>query len=195
MACISKVARSINYDCDTGATGLSSALIINKADISSFSIDNSTMQVLGLTLVAGTKPYVIDTVKRSLVISSALKVNEGAPNAYSHSASIVFTRVHDSPWRTTMQAFSNGSFVIITRPADGSYPRVYGLYHGLSATAAGDQTHEKWAISATAAGDNTHENGAWATITLETPENTIGEDHLAMGVEEYDTLYKAAAAG
>lgn len=179
MACISKIAKSINYDCDTGATGLDSALIINKADISEFSIDSSTMQVLGLTLVEGAKAYVIDTVKRSLVISSTLKVNEGAPNAYSYSATIVFTRVHDSPWRTTMQAFSNGSFVIIARPSDGSYPRVYGLYYGLSATAASDSTHE---------------NGAWATITLETPENTIGEDHLAMGVEEYDALYTAAGA-
>ena len=177
MACISKIARSINYDCDTGATGLASALIINKADISSFSIDGSTMQVLGLTLVAGAKAYVIDTVKRSLVVSTALKVNEGAPNAYSHSASIVFTRVHDSPWRAVMQAFSNGSFVIIARPTDGSHPRVYGLYYGLSATAAGD---------------NSHENGAWATITLETPENTIGEDQLAMDAVEYDTLYAAA---
>lgn len=178
MACISKLARSINYDCDSGATGLNSALIINKADISGFSIDSSTMMVQKLTLVAGAKAYVIDTVKRSLVVSSALKVNEGAPNAYSYSASIVVTRVHDSPWRTTMQAFSNGSFVIIVRPADGSYPRVYGLYYGLSATAAGD---------------NTHENGAWATITLETPENTIGEDHLAMDKTEYGTLYAAAA--
>lgn len=178
MACISKLAKSIKYDCDTGATGLNSALIINKADISGFSIESSTMQVKGLTLAAGAKAYVIDTVKRSLVVSSALKVNEGAPNAYSYSASIVFTRIHDSPWRTIMQAFSNGSFVIITRPADGSYPRVYGLYYGLSATAAGDSTHE---------------NGAWATITLETPENTIGEDHLAMEKTEYDTLYSAAA--
>lgn len=180
MACISKIARSINYDCDTGATGLVSALIINKADITGFSIDNSTMQMSGLTLADGAKAYVIDTVKRSLVVSSALKVNEGAPNAYSYSVSIVFTRVHDSPWRTTMQAFSNGSFVIIAMPADGSYPRVYGLYYGLSATAAGD---------------NTHENGAWATITLETPESTIGEDHLAMEKTAYDTLYAAAAAG
>ena len=179
MACISKVANSINYDCDTGATGLVSALIINKADISSFSVDSSTMQAHGLTLVGGAKAYVIDTVKRSLVVSSALKVNEGAPNAYSYSASIVFTRVHDTSWRTTMQAFSNGSFVIIAKPADGSYPRVYGLYYGLSATAAGD---------------NTHENGAWATITLETPENTIGEDQLAISVADYDTLYAAAGA-
>ena len=33
MACISKLANAIAYDCDTGATGLVSAIIINKADI------------------------------------------------------------------------------------------------------------------------------------------------------------------
>ena len=43
MACISKLARAIPYNCDSGATGLNSAIIINKADIVSFSVDDSTM--------------------------------------------------------------------------------------------------------------------------------------------------------
>ena len=38
MACISKLANAIAYDCDSGATGLVSALIINKADIASFTV-------------------------------------------------------------------------------------------------------------------------------------------------------------
>ena len=93
MACISKLARAIPYNCDSGATGLSSAIIINKADIASYVVERGNMTVSGVTLAPGAKAYRIDTVKRSLVLSSALKVNEGAPNAYSHSATLVFTGI------------------------------------------------------------------------------------------------------
>ena len=67
--------------------------------------------------------------------------------------------------------------MIIAKPTDGMYPRVYGLYYGLSATAMDN---------------NTHENGNWTTITLETPENVIGEDSVAIAVADYDALYNAA---
>lgn len=177
MACISKLANAIAYDCDTGATGLISALIINKADIASFTVDYSTMSVSGVTLVSGASAYKIDTVKRSLVLSSSLKVNEGAPNAYSHSATMIYSGKLDTPGRSAMSAFSNGSFVIIAKVPTIASPYVYGLYYGMSATAAEQ---------------NSHDNGAWVTYTFETPENVIGEDSLAITADEYDTLYAAA---
>lgn len=177
MACISKLERAIPYNCDSGATGLISAVIINKADITSFSLDGSTMVVSGLTLADKAKAYKIDTVKRSLVLSTALKVNDGAPNANTHSATIVFTDSVDVAWRQVMQAFANGSFVIIAKPVGGAFPRIYGLYYGLSATAIDNSSHE---------------NGSWTTFTLETPENVIGEDSVAMAVEDYDALYAVA---
>lgn len=177
MACITKLASAIAYDCDTGATGLVSAIIINKADIASFTVDYRTMSVSDVTLVSGATPYKIDTVKRSLVLSSALKVNEGAPNAYSHSATMIYSGKLDTPGRSVMSAFSNGSFVIIAKVPTIASPYVYGLYYGMSATAAEQ---------------NSHDNGAWVTYTFETPENVIGEDSLAIAADEYNTLYEAA---
>lgn len=177
MACISKLASAIAYDCDTGATGLLSAIIINKADIASYVVESGTSTVSGFTLVPGAKAYKIDTVKRSLVLSSALKVNEGAPNAYSHSATIVYTGIMDATGRKDMAAFANGSFVIMAKTDTLAAPRVYGLYYGMSATAVEQ---------------NSHENGNWVTYTLETPENVIGEDTAAITVAGYDALYEAA---
>ena len=177
MACITKLANAIAYDCDSGSTGLVSALIINKADIAGFSLESGTMTVSGVTLAAGAKAYKIDTVKRSLVLSTALKVNEGAPNAYSHSATLVYTGILDAAGRKLVTALANGSFVIVAKTATLAAPRVYGLYYGLSATAIDN---------------NSHENGNWTTFTLETPENVIGEDSVAMAVADYDALYNAA---
>lgn len=177
MACISKLASAIAYDCDSGATGLVSAIIINKADIASFTLNSNATGVSALTIAPGAKAYKIDTVKRSLVMSTALKVNDGAPNASTHSASLTYTQSIDTLGTSIMNSFANGSFVIIAKPAGLNAVRVYGLYYGLSATAVDN---------------NSHENGGWVTVTLETPENVIGEDALIMSDAYYNTLYGAA---
>lgn len=174
MACISKLASAIAYDCDTGATGLVSALIINKADIASFSA-NDLGVVTSLTLSPGAEAYKIDTVKRTMVMTSALKINEGAPNAFSHSASIILTSV--TGVYNVITSFSNGSFVILAKVMGSNIIYAYGMYYGLSATA-----FER----------STHDNGGWASVTLETPENVIGEDNLTLPDSVYDPLYAAA---
>lgn len=176
MACISKLANAIAYDCDTGATGLVSAIIINKADIASFTVETAGSTVSALTLNPGAKAFKVDTVKRSLVVSSALKINDGAPNAYSHSATIVYTGAASTTLRKTMGAFTNGSFVILAKGATGS-AFVYGLYYGLSATSSDRSSHD---------------NGGWVTTVLSTPENVIGEDSITAPDNVYDALYAAA---
>lgn len=174
MACISKLASAIAYDCDSGATGLASAIIINKADIASFTAD-ATGLVSALTLSSGAKAYKIDTVKRTLVMSAALKINEGAPNAFSHSASIILTSATGVYGAIT--SFSNGSFVILAQVSGSRAINAYGMYYGLSAT-----SFER----------STHDNGGWASVTLETPENVIGEDNLYVAGDVYNDLYAAA---
>ena len=175
MACISKLANAIAYDCDSGATGLVSALIINKADIASYVVDGDSG--VSITIAPGAKAYKIDTVKRSLVVSSALKVNEGAPNAFTHTVSGVLTATDSLELRGILRALTNGQFVVSVKLNGLTDPRVYGLYYGLSATTVDN---------------NSHENGGWFSFTLETPENVIGEDQLVLGVSAYDTLYAKA---
>lgn len=180
MACITKLTEAITYDCDSGAVGFLSALIINKSDIASFTTENGG--VATLTLANGAKAYKINTVKRSLVVSESLKINEGAPNAMSHQATIVYTgNKHIGPASRFIDAATNGSFVIITNPIvysrGSSTPSVFGLYYGLSTTSIERSSHD---------------NGSWATVTMATPENVIGEDSLTMSQTMYDTLYTAA---
>ena len=177
MACISKLASAIAYDCDTGATGLVSAIIINKADIASYTVLGIALSVDALTLSPGAKAYKIDTVKRSLVMSEALKINEGAPNAYTHTANITLTGENSTAIRNLKNAVTNGSFVILAKKQGDTFARAYGLYYGMSATSAESSTHD---------------NGGWSTLTLETPENVIGEDTLSVDATLYNALYTAA---
>ena len=175
MACISKLASAIAYDCDSGATGLVSAFIINKADIASYVVGADSN--VSITIAPDAKAYKIDTVKRSLVVSSALKVNDGAPNAYAHTVSGVITNTYAIGLRGILRALTNGQFVVCVKPAGDSDPRVYGMYYGLSATTIDN---------------NSHENGGWFSFTLETPENVIGEDTIRSGDTVYASLLAAA---
>lgn len=176
MACISKLAGGFAYDCDTGATGLESAIIINKADIASFSLTPETWLLSSLTLNSGTTGYRIDTPKRALVLSERLKINEGAPNAYAHSATLVVTADASPALRKAIAAMSNGDFVIITRDHK-NFCRAYGLYYGMSANSIERSSSD---------------NGGWYTIALETPEQFIGEDAIALSTEVFQSLYNAA---
>lgn len=178
MACISKLASAIAYDCDSGATGLISALIINKADIASFTL-GANVKVVGLTLAGGASAYKVDTVKRSTTASVALKINEGAPNAYTHSVTLtIMGDIGTAQYANLLGALTNGSFVVLAKHAGPpARPAVYGLYFGMGAVSVDRSSHD---------------NGGWTTVTLETPENVIGEDNLYIDNAEYDALYVAA---
>lgn len=178
MACISKLAGGFAYDCDTGATGLQSAIIINKEDIASFTIAplGSALALTALTLTSTAKAYKIDTPKRVLVISESLKVNEGAPNMYSHSVTLTATGEQNATFVGLFQAVPNASCVVLARGANGKN-RIYGLYYGLSATSVERSSAD---------------NGSWVSFTLETPEQFIGEDYLGLADGLYKSLYDAA---
>lgn len=186
MACLSKIQSAITYDCDGGNIGLVSALLINKEDILSiiFNIDNPAL-VTTITLKEGATAYKIDTVKRTLVTTESLKVNEGAPNAYTHTATVVVTgSVASALFRDIINPVANGSFVVLTKslktqgtPSPSNVTRPFGLYYGMSATAVDRSSHE---------------NGGWFTITMATPERVIGEDALSLSVGTFDALYAAA---
>ena len=177
MACISKLAGGFEYDCDTGSTGLLTAMIINKGDIESFSVNGGIdYKVIALTLNSGAKVYKIDIPKRTLVLSESLKTNEGAPNAFTHSATLTVTSALSDALYLALSAMTNGSFVILTQDLNKK-TRVYGLYYGMSSSSVERSSHD---------------NGGWYTITMETPEQFIGEDALQVGSTLYDTLYAEA---
>ena len=176
MACISKLSAGFAYDCDTGATGIVNALIINKEDISSVTYWSDAM-VSNLVLVSGAKAYKIDTPKRVLVITESLKTNEGAPNALSFSAAITITAQGNAELDlSVLRSLPNGSYVILAKESNGRH-RIYGLYYGLSAS-----SYDR----------STADNGGWITVTLSTPEQFIGEDNMSIYSSVYDSLYGAA---
>ena len=171
MACIKKLTSALAFDCDSGTMGFKDALFLNMADIASFSVVAPNKAFIAIA--GGGKVYKIDTVKRSLVISESLRVNESAPNAFSHEAVINIFSKGD---RAAQNDLRNASIVIVARGND-DLVRVYGLYYGLKASASAESSHD---------------NGGWTQFTVSTPEGVIGEDSLYMTKDAYEVLYKAA---
>lgn len=171
MACIKKLASALAFDCNSGTIGYASALYFNREDIASMAV--SASNEVTIALAGGSSAYKIDTVKRSLVISESLRVNESAPNGFSHEAVInIFSKGN----REVQNAIRNASIVLVARGNDGQI-RVYGLYYGLKASASAESSHD---------------NGGWSQFTMSTPEGVIGEDSLHMTAAAYETLYNAA---
>lgn len=171
MACIKKLASALAFDCDSGTVGFKDALFMNREDISSFSVDGSNQ--VTIAMVGGSSAYKIDTVKRSLVVSETLRVNESAPNGFSHEAVINIFSKDD---REVQNAIRNASIVLVACGNDGLV-RVYGLYYGLRASASAESSHD---------------NGGWSQFTMSTPEGVVGEDSLRMANVAYEALYSAA---
>ena len=168
MACIKKLASALAFDCDSGTMGFKDAFYINHEDLYIVSVVNNTV-----TIEFHGPRYKIDTVKRSLVISESLRVNESAPNAFTHEAVLnVFTKGN----RSIQNDIRNASLVIFARGNDGQV-RVYGLYYGLRASASAESSHD---------------NGGWSQFTLSTPEGVVGEDSITYPSASYQTGYDGA---
>lgn len=177
MACISKLSGGFAYDCDTGRTGLNNAIIFNFEDIQSYTLDAKTSLVTDINLTGSAKFYKIDTPKRTLILTDALKTNESAPNALSFTAVLTVTALNDNVLRTYVSLGApNGRYVIFTKDLSGLC-RIYGLYYGLSVTGYDRSSHD---------------NGGWLTLTMSTPEQVIGEDDIQVTAALYDICYTAA---
>ena len=85
MGCLSKISQAISFDCVT-SNGLVQAVMINKADIMSWSATGD--EVSAITLTGGGKGVRIATTKRSLVASETLRVNDEAPNGFTHELTV-----------------------------------------------------------------------------------------------------------
>ena len=176
MACISKLNTAILFDCESGFIGINKAVLINKVDIESVTY-GSVGFISAMALAAAAKGVVVDTVKKSLVVSESLRPNDGAPNAFTHEAVVNIFNKNLTP--DISNALANGTLVLLTQsgPNSNLISRVYGANYGLQA-------------SASAA--NSHENGGWTQFTLSTPEGVIGEDSVAISSAVFNTIYSAA---
>ena len=172
MGCLSKLNKAILVDCDGGATGVAEMLLINFADIATKSVANG---VATITLASGAKAVLVESNKKGVNATEAIKTNDNAPTALTQA--VTFT-VYQGNTNGTMivNQILNGTFLALVKTKAGR-TRVYGFNYGLSMSAFSEDLNA---------------NGGFTTITLSTPENVIGEARLSFLDVSYSTLIAAA---
>ena len=170
MSCLAKISNAIDYDCANGFVGFSKVAAINKADVTDFTIVDGQATIL--TRAAGTACVRVASQKRAFTAVESARVNDNAPNAYSHEVTIT---VFEKENPMLFNQLINGNIVVVAKYRD--YYRIFGLYYGMRVTASTM---------------NSSENGGWATFTLATPEGVLGEDYLTIDKTLGDEIISSA---
>lgn len=178
MACIKKLEQNITYDCakaaePTSIRGIEELILVNYDDISNYSVDDVGLATI--TMMTGTKGYVVSSVGNSVSATIAAKVNDIIATAEEHT---VVIKLIDNSGAIGLSELSKlilslraGTFAACVWASSG-HRLVYGLMSGLECSEiVGDSTTD-----------------GIITITLKTPDSAGGDRMLAITEGTYNGL-------
>ena len=174
MACIKKITADIPFDCtnigNVGGTGeIDEAILINSSDISTISEATSAGTI---TMLTGTKGYVVNSVNNSIMYQDAIKVNDTTPPGEDQSVVLKVLRQGGSAaYRTVINQLLGGNFRVAFRTKLCNY-FLAGAFCGLEAS---DLATDSSA-------------GGISTVTLKTPEASTGDRLVTLTKAAYDGL-------
>lgn len=178
MACIKKLEQNVTYDCakaaePTSIRGIEELILVNYSDISNYAVDDVGLATI--TMKAGTKGYVVDSVGNSVSATIATKANEIMATAQEHS---VVVKLIDNSGDVGARELSNiiyslqiGTFVACVLTSSGKNV-VYGLMSGLECSEiAGDSATD-----------------GIVSVTLKTPDAAGGDRLVSLTGDAYEGL-------
>lgn len=178
MACIKKLDKNITYDCakanePTSIRGIEELILVNYDDISNYSVDDVGLATI--TMMTGTKGYIVSSVGNSVSATIAAKVNDIMVTAQEHS---VVVKLMDNGGTVGAREFSNliyslqiGTFAACVLTTSGNC-FAYGLMSGLECSEiVGDSTTD-----------------GIVSVTLKTPDAAGGDRVVAVTRDTYDRL-------
>lgn len=175
MACLKKLGSDLAYDCNyllgSGGMGeIDEAIIINSSDISTVS-ETEGMGVI--TMLAGKKGYIANSVNNSIMYQDAIKVNDTTPAGEDQSVIIKVLRSIGTPtgYRVVISQLLGGNYRVAFKTKIGNC-YLAGAFCGLEASDLATDSS----------------NGGISTVTLKTPEASTGDRLVMITKETYDGL-------
>ena len=177
MACIKKLTTDIGYDCANlgrlgGVGEIDEAIIINSSDISTIS---EASGVGTITMITGTRGYIVNSVNNSIMYQDAIKVNDTVPAAEDQS---VIIKILAGPGSSTSTGYRNrivellgGNFRVALKSKSDDY-YLAGAFCALEASDLATDSS----------------TGGLTTVTLKTPEAPTGDRLLSITKKTYDGL-------
>lgn len=182
MACIKKLDKDILFDCANfavigGVGNVDELVLLNSEDISTISIVDGAATV---TMKTGKKGFTANSIRNSISYTDGIKTSEIAPNMEEHSIIIKLmstNTVDAASFSVLRQQLLGGNFRAAFKSTNT------GLYY-LAGALAGLEASDLATDSAT--------DGV-TTITLKTPDASLGDTLAGLTKVTYDKLKVAAA--
>lgn len=174
MACLKKLTTDITYNCehiaDIGGLGeIDEAIIINSSDISTISESGGEGTI---TMITGTKGYVVNSVNNSVMYQDAIKVNDTVPASEDQSVVLkVLGQGGSTAYRLVINQLLGGNFRVALKSKSGNY-YLAGAFCGLEASDLATDSS----------------TGGISTVTLKTPEASTGDRLVTLTKAAYDGL-------
>lgn len=175
MACIKKLVSDITFNCENlmtvgGVRRIEEAIILNSSDISNIAVGGGVATV---TMIKGTKGYVVNSINNSVVYQDAIKTNDLTPSFEDHTVVIKVMTNDTQPatYRNIVQQLMQGNFRVALKTADGLH-FLAGTYSGLEAS--------DLATDSSADGVS--------SVTLKTPDAASGDILTGITKATYDSF-------
>ena len=166
MACIKELNNAISYDCQGGTVNVAELYLINRSQVSAYTLNVGADKMDTITLTSGAKTVPVECYKACVKVVEALKAGDVRAGV---DQSLTFTLYKKSGTDALiLKALLSGSFM-----AD---KQILGVVSGLESSQLDTDSSA---------------NGGFTTVTIKTPEDAIGESRMKLDDVAWNTIVTA----
>lgn len=175
MACIKELNNAISYDCQGGTVNVAELYLINRSQVSAYTLNAGADKMDTITLTSGAKTVPVECYKAGVKVVEALKAGDARAGV---DQSLTFTLYKKSGTDALiLKALLSGSFMAAVRFADlNADKQILGVVSGLESSQLDTDSST---------------NGGFTTVTIKTPEDAIGESRMKLDDAAWNTIVTA----
>lgn len=175
MACIKELNNAITYECQGGTVNVVGLYLVNRSHVSAYTLSTSGGQMDTITLTSGAKTVPVECYKAGVKVIEALKAGDTRAGVDQSLTFTLYNKGANS--QSIVKALLSGSFLAAVKFADLNADNIIlGVVSGLEISQLDTDSSA---------------NGGFTTITLKTPEDSIGENRLKISDTAWNTIVNA----
>lgn len=175
MACIKELNNAITYECQGGTVNVVGLYLVNRSHVSAYTLNTSGGQMDTITLTSGAKTVPVECYKAGVKVIEALKAGGMRAGVDQSLTFTLYNKGANS--QSIVKALLSGSFLAAVKFADLNADNlILGVVSGLEISQLDTDSSA---------------NGGFTTITLKTPEDSIGENRMKISDTAWNTIVNA----
>ena len=175
MACIKELNNAISYDCQGGTVNVAELYLINRSQVSAYTLDANGVTMNTITLTSGAKTVPVECYKAGVKVIEALKAGDMRAGVEQSLTFTLYNKGANS--QSIVKALLSGSFMAAVRFADLNADKlILGVVSGLEISQFDTDSSA---------------NGGFTPVTIKTPDDSIGESRIKLADAAWNTIVTA----